>query len=230
MKAIIIAAGRGKRMQSLTSTAPKPMLLVAGKPLIEHIISSLPDQVDELFSIVGYLGDQIKNFCGDNFYGRSVTYIEQEKPLGTGHALKLCQPYINKEKFFVLNADDLFDKTSLERSLKHKLCLLVKEHENPERFGVVYTNEDGSIEKIIEKPAQPESNLVSTGIWLLDEKIFDTKYEVGAEPNGEYYLPKMITKLAVDYKIFVEQLAFWQPTSSPEDLLKAERALNKRTS
>ena len=81
MKAIIIAAGRGKRMQSLTSTAPKPMLLVAGKPLIEHIISSLPDQVDELFIIIGYLGDQIKNFCGDNFYGRSVTYIEQERPL-----------------------------------------------------------------------------------------------------------------------------------------------------
>jgi len=230
MKAIIIAAGRGKRMQSLTSNTPKPMLSVAGKPLIEHIISSLPDQVNELFIIVGYLGGQIKDFCGDSLYGRSITYVEQEGSLGTGHALKLCQSYINKEKFFVLNADDLFDKLSLENSLKHDLCLLVKEHENPERFGVVYTKEDGSIEKIIEKPAQPESNLVSTGIWLLNEKIFDTKYEVEAESNGEYYLPKMVTKLAADHKVFVEQLAFWQPTSSPEDLIKIERVLGERVS
>lgn len=230
MKAIIIAAGRGKRMQSLTLTTPKPMLLVAGKPLIEHIISSLPKEVDELFIIIGYLGEQIKDFCGGNFYGRSVTYIEQEKPLGTGHALKLCQSHINKEKFFVLNADDLFDQSSLARALNHDLCLLVKEHENPERFGVVYTNEDGSINKIIEKPAQPDSNLVSTGIWLLDERVFDNKYEIAPEANGEYYLPKMVTNLAADHNIFVERLDFWQPTSSPEDLLKAEKALTELVS
>jgi len=230
MKAIIIAAGRGNRMQSLTLTTPKPMLLVAGKPLIEHIISSLPKEVDELFIVIGYLGEQIRDFCGDSFYGRSITYIEQEKPLGTGHALKLCQSHINKENFFVLNADDLFDQSSLSRALKHDLCLLVKEHKNPERFGVVYINEDSSIEKIIEKPAQPDSNLVSTGIWLLDERIFDDKYEVAAEPNGEYYLPKMATKLAADHKMFVERLDFWQPTSSPEDLSKAEKALTELVS
>ena len=81
MKAIVLAAGEGRRMRPLTENIPKPLLQIQDRPLIEHIVERLPEEVDELIIVVGYLGEMIKQYCSDNFLGRPITYVEQSAPL-----------------------------------------------------------------------------------------------------------------------------------------------------
>src|SRR3989344_539802 len=90
MKAIILAAGEGIRMRPLTNNTPKPMLLLKGKPLLEHIIESLPKQVNEIILVVGYLHHQIHNHFHHFFEGFKIDYVIQSEKTGTYDALKLC--------------------------------------------------------------------------------------------------------------------------------------------
>jgi bifunctional UDP-N-acetylglucosamine pyrophosphorylase/glucosamine-1-phosphate N-acetyltransferase len=229
MKAVILAAGEGVRMRPLTLKKPKPLLEVGGKPLLYHLISKLPEEVDNLVIVVGYLGDQIKNYCGDKFLGRTVEYVEQENPRGTYHALSLCQPYIHGGKdnrFFVFYADDLLDETTIKKATEYELALIVKEVENPKRFGVVTLNDDGSIKEIIEKPENPQSNLALTNGLLLDYKIF--QYPPLSTVKGEYYLSTAVAEMAKHHKIMAIKANFWFPLGTPADLEKAEKIINQR--
>jgi len=228
MKAIILAAGEGIRMRPLTLETPKPLLKVGGKPLLEHIVSRLPDAVDELILVVGYRGGQIKDYCGDNFLGKKTQYVRQEKQLGTYHAVKLCEPLIEKnERFFVLCADDVHGKKGMENCLNFRYALLTAEVEDPRRFGVVRLNSDNSIVEIKEKPKNPFSNIVSTGFLLLDSEIF--KYKADVQINGEYYLTDVLFKAMKDgHKIFAVKSSMWLPIGYPEDIKKAEEALRER--
>ncbi len=99
MQAIILAAGEGTRMYPLTRHVPKPLVRVNGKggvrkSLVEHNIDLLPEEVTELIFVVGYLKEQIINYFGDEFNGRKVIYVDQKKPLGTGHAISLVHKHI----------------------------------------------------------------------------------------------------------------------------------------
>jgi len=227
MKAVIIAAGSGIRLRPLTLTKPKPLIEIAGRPIIDRIVSALPSEIDELVVVVGYLGDQLINHCGRNFFGRQVTYVWQKEQLGTGDALLTCRTQLGKEKFLVLNGDDLLGGEGLRRCLRYDFCLLVSQHAEPSRFGVVILNEDGSLREIIEKPVRPAGNLVSTGVWLFDERIFEEKYRPDREPNGQYYLTNMASKLTRNHKINIEEADFWQPITTPADLPLAEAACVK---
>ena len=222
MKAVILAAGKGTRLRPLTLDKPKPLVEVAGKTLLERTFNALPKEVDEVILVVGYLADKIKDFCGNNFCGRKVSYVFQKEQLGTGHALQLCAPHLQEEKFFVINSDDLLGKEGLRRCLKHDFCLLVDEHKEASRFGVISLREDGSIEEILEKPDNPLTNLVSTGVFVLDKRIFNYDYRAVKTLGGEYYLPRMVNKMAADHKIFTEKADFWFPIASSDDIIKAE--------
>ncbi|MFA5083829.1 MAG: nucleotidyltransferase family protein [Candidatus Paceibacterota bacterium] len=228
MKAIILAAGEGRRMRPLTLETPKPLLRVGDKSILEHIVSRLPDDVNELVLVIGYMGERIKDYCGDNFLGKKTQYVLQEKPLGTYHALKLCESLIGKnERFFVLCADDIHGKKGMDECLKHNYALLVAEVEDPRKFGVVRLNSDNSIAEIEEKPENPSSNVVSTGVLLLDSEIF--KYEADVHPNGEYYLTDALSKMMKDgHKIFGVKSTIWLPIGYPEDIKKAEEILRER--
>ncbi len=225
MKAVILVAGDGTRMRPLTLTKPKTLLEVSEKPLIEHIVRRLPDEVDEIIMVVGYLGRQIVDYCGDEFMGRKVRYVWQENKLGTYHALKICQPLIAQgERFFLLMGDDIHGKEGLKECLKYALGVLVQESDDPKKFGVVITNKDGSIAEFVEKPEIPPSNLVSTGAMLLDTHVFE--YEPEAHSNGEYYLTTAIAKMLKDgYRIYAVKSRLWIPIGYPEDLKKAETVL-----
>lgn len=212
-------------MRPLTENTPKPLLKVGDKTLLEHIISRLPNEVDEIIMVVGYLGQQIVDYCGENFLGRKMKYVWQEKKLGTFHALKLCEPHIEKgERFLMLYADDIHGAEGIKECLKYERALMVDEVEDPRRFGVVCVNDDCSIFEIIEKPESPPSNTVSSGVLLLDSKIFE--YEADRHPNGEYYLTDAIAKMLKDgHKFFAVKSSMWLPIGYPEDLQKAEEKL-----
>lgn len=227
MQCVIFAAGEGLRMRPLTLNIPKPLLKVAGKPILRHIAEALPLESDELILVVGYLGKQIQDFCGNEFLGRPVTYIWQEKKLGTANALKLCRPHLRGERFLVLNADDLHGRESLSACLRHERCLMVAEHDDPGRFGVVTLNADGTVFEIVEKPENPRSNVVSTGAMVLDNAIFD--YEPDLHPNGEYYLANMLDKmLKGGHRVAAVNTRDWFPIGSPQDLAAAEDFIAKK--
>jgi bifunctional UDP-N-acetylglucosamine pyrophosphorylase/glucosamine-1-phosphate N-acetyltransferase len=227
MKAIILAAGEGIRMRPLTLTTPKPLLKVGGKPILEHIVSRLPDEINELILVIGYLGQKIKDYCGNEFLGKRVRYVWQEKKLGTYHALKLCEPLIEKgERFLMLYADDIHGAEGIRNCLGHKCAIVVEEAEDPRKFGVVGLNSDNSISEIVEKPENPPSNFVSTGVLLLDSKIFE--YEADLHPNGEYYVTSAISKMLRDnHQIYAVKSTMWLPIGYPEDIKKAEEFLRK---
>lgn len=229
MKAIILAAGEGIRMRPLTLKTPKPLLKVGGKPILEHIVSRLPDEINDLILVIGHLGEQIKDYCGNEFLGRRVRYVWQKEKLGTYHALKLCEPLIeNGERFLVLYADDIQDTEGIRNCFDYERAIIVAKAEDPRKFGVVCLNNDNSISEIIEKPENPSSNLVSTGVLLLDSKIFE--YKADPHPNGEYFLTSAISKMINNgHQFFAVKSTLWLSIGYPEDIKKAEEFLGKIT-
>ena len=227
MKAIILAAGEGKRMHPLTKTRPKPLLNVCGKPLIEHLIDAIPPEVSELIVVVGYLGDQIKSFLGSNWRARPVTYVFQPVKLGTADALFLCKNFFEKgEQFLVLYADDLHSSETMANCVAlGKPCLSVVAVDNPQKFGVVTTDEGGRITRIEEKPEKPASNLVSSGVLVLDGRIFD--YPAPVSASGERYITDSIyAMIAEGHEFHAVHSRFWFPIATPQDLAKANTLRN----
>lgn len=224
MQAVILAAGQGKRMQPLTFERPKPLIEVAGKPLIEHVIDALPTEIDEVIVIVGYKGDMIKKHLGTSYGGHTITYVFQWMPAGTAHALSIARPFLSG-RFLLLNADDIHGAPALAEMVKHPLSLLVSPHPTPEKFGVVTKKADGTLDSIIEKPEQPVGNLVSTGAMVLDDRVFN--YDAPRHANGEYYITDPFGALAKDVPMHVIEQDLWIPVGCPEDIPKAEERLKK---
>lgn len=222
MQCVILAAGKGTRMRPLTEDKPKPMVSVDGQPLIEHVVSSLPEKINELVIVVGYKGEQIKDYCGDEFCGRPVRYVEQEDKRGTAHALFECKQHLN-DRFLVLNADDLVGQAALEKALEHDICMLSYRHEHPERFGVIALDENGHVSDIVEKPDNPPSNRVSTGAIVLDSRVFE--YELPLKRDDEHYLSDLMKNIIEDHDVTVVGDPHWHPVGYPEDIKKAEQFL-----
>lgn len=227
MKVVILAAGSGIRMRSRTSDTPKPLLKVAGKTLIEHTIDSLPDEVDQIIVVIGYLGGQIKKFLGKNFNGRKVNYIWQIKQLGTGHALSICRDLLYDGKFLVLYSDDIHDKGDIANLIKMDLGVLVKEVDDPRSFGVVELDDKKRVISLEEKPHNPKSNIVLTGPAVLDWRIFNYDQQKIAK-GREYYITDMLGDMIKECSVFAEFASSWIPIGCPDDITNAEKILGKK--
>jgi NDP-sugar pyrophosphorylase family protein len=226
MQCVILAAGKGTRMRPLTETTPKPLVKVAGQSLLDHIVGSLPSAIDELIIVTGYLGDQIRDHCGNTFHGRKVQYVEQTEQKGTAHALWQCKDLLSG-RFLFMFADDLHGKQDIARATSYKRSMLTLTTETPERFGIVVRNPDSTLAEIVEKPANPPSNLASTGVMVLDENIFSFD-PFAKETKGEYYLTDVIQEYAKEYPVAVVEQSLWIPVGYPEDIDRAERILKAR--
>jgi bifunctional UDP-N-acetylglucosamine pyrophosphorylase/glucosamine-1-phosphate N-acetyltransferase len=222
MQCLILAAGEGKRLRPLTLERPKPLVEVAGRPILDHIAEALPEAVTEIVLNIGYRGEQIREYCGDHWHGRKVEYSRQDHMLGTAHALT-CARDLMHGTFLVLPGDDLHGAKALAEAARHALAILVARSDHPERFGVVQQNADGTLRGILEKPEHPPGNLVSTGAMVLDERIFG--YKAPRADSGEYYLPDMLTQLARDCPVSVVEQDLWIPIGYPEDIGRAEARL-----
>ena len=225
MQCVILAAGKGTRLRPLTDNTPKPLVMVAGKPLIDHTIDALPSAIDELILVVGYLGDQLRAHFGSEYHGRKVTYVEQVEQKGTAHALWLCKDLL-KGRFLFMFADDIHGANDLARLTSYSRGLLAMPTKTPERFGIVVRHPDGTVADFVEKPAHPPSNLASTGPMVLDTHIFE--FEMKKETNGEFYLTDVVVEYADKYPMAVVEQELWIPVGYPEDITRAETILESR--
>ncbi len=222
MQCVILAAGKGSRLAPLTDEKPKPLVEVCGKPLLDHIVEALPTAITELIIVTGYKGEMIREYCGENFHGRPVKYVEQTEINGPAKALWLCEEMING-RFLFMFADDIHGADDLARAVSFSRSILATTSDHPERFGVLVRNPDGTIAKMVEKPEFPPSNLVATGPMVLDKNIFDYKPE--APINDEYFMPEVIMRYKEAYPIAVVEEDLWIAIGYPEDVEYAEKVI-----
>lgn len=181
MKAVIMAGGEGTRLRPLTSNAPKPMLPVANRPMMEHIIHLLKEHgFDEIVVTVAFLANHIKTYFGDGSeMGVSIRYADEPVPLGTAGSVGNARAFLD-ETFLVISGDvltdiDLGKVLQFHRDTGAVATIGLTPVENPLEFGIVITREDGSIERFLEKPTwgQVFSDTINTGIYVLEPEIFD---------------------------------------------------------
>ncbi|MCX6762433.1 MAG: sugar phosphate nucleotidyltransferase [Candidatus Moranbacteria bacterium] len=224
MQAVILAAGKGTRMRPLTYDIPKPMLPIKGRPVLEHTLSFLPEEIDEVIIVINYLGKHIKKHFGEEWEGRKIKYAFQKELNGTGGALHTCKNLV-KEKFLVVMGDDLYYKKDLEKMLGEDLAILAQEVDDPSRFGVLKTDEKGKLIEIVEKPKMEGTGLVSTNAFILNKKFFD--YDLVPVSDTEYGLPQTLAVMAKDYPVKVMRTTHWMAVGRPEDLEKAQTEIEK---
>lgn len=209
MQAIILAAGRGTRLQPLTDTTPKAMLLINGKPMLQIILEQIKSVgVTEVVIIVNYLKDHIITYFGDGSkMGLKITYVEQPELKGSADAIARAEKYITDKRFLVIACDSLFETDQLTRVLAHKSAdgvFTCKEvtYEQAKQLGVLFI-EGPRVTKIIEKPKDPPSRLANFSVYLLPREVFDACKKVQPGPRGEYWLPEAI-QLLIDRGMIFE--------------------------
>ncbi|KXK00107.1 MAG: Glucose-1-phosphate thymidylyltransferase [Parcubacteria bacterium OLB19] len=226
MQCVILAAGRGTRMQPLTNDTPKPLIKVCGKPILEHIVKALPKEIDEIILVVSYLKEQIQAFCGEEFLDRKVKYVVQDNPAGgTGDALFTTKSLI-RGRFLFMYADDIHGSEALKEVIKYPYAMLSHRSSEPEKFGVLELNDDNTLKAIYEKPKNPPSDLINIGGMVLDTDIFN--YQVKPSVGGEVLVTDMVTTFAKDHSVKVVEQSVWIPVGKPEDIAVAETILCPR--
>lgn len=240
MKAIIIAAGKGKRLMPITSSRPKPMIPLAGKPLLEHTILGLKAAgISEILLIVGYKEDIIRDYFGDgkeNFDLR-IEYITQDEQLGTAHAFGFAKNFANNEPVLFMYGDLLIEpkvyQEIVQKFNKNKVegIILLMEVKNPEEFGIISLNPNGFVEKIIEKPT-PEmnlGNLANAGVFIFESKIFQAIEKTEKSIRGEYEFTDSMEILINQFKGNIAGYTikdyFWSDIGLPWQFLDANSYL-----
>ena len=230
MQAVILAAGKGTRMKDLTKDTPKPMLLVNGKPVLEHIFENLPQEIDEVILVVGYLQEKIRAHVGSNFKGRQVQYIEQENLNGTYGALLQAKPLL-KDRFLVMNGDDICLREDIAAcAASSDWAMLVQEVDDLGSTGKIVLDEHGYVGAILEKELYGGggAGLANTAnFFLLDTRIFNYPPVLRPKSDTEYGLPQTVVQAAKEIPIHPIHAHAIIRLTDPQDLMKAEDALKK---
>lgn len=215
MQAVILAAGKSSRFWPLNQKH-KCLFKIMGKPLLCYTLESLKNVgVKEIIIVQGIKKDiegEMKKYL---FSGLKIGYAIQKTPSGTGDALFAAKDYL-KEKFLVLNGDDFYGSESIKKCLTKFPAILVKKTQNPLDFAVVLSKRN-FIEKIIEKPKKPLSNLINMGCYFIPKTILREKIKKSS--RGEYEIVDYINCLAKKTKVFFIQGRNWFPLNYPWQLL-----------
>ncbi len=234
MKAIIPVAGVGTRLRPHTFSYPKVLLNVAGKPIIGHIMDKLVDAgIDEAIVIVGYLGNMVEEWLTAN-YSIKFTFVNQPERLGLAHAIWMCRSFVNEEEpLLIILGDTIFD-VDLGPVLKSPCSTLgVKEVDDPRRFGVAVMGE-GKIEKLVEKPDTPISNLAIVGLYFLHKAAplfsrIEHLIEQNITTKGEYQLTDALELMIEDGERFTAfPVHGWYDCGKPETLLATNETLLRK--
>lgn len=235
MKAIIPAAGLGTRLRPLTYTRPKPVLRVAGQPIIRHAIETLVAAgITEIGVVVSYITRVEIQHAVRLVQGAQITLIDQHEQLGLGHAVLTAREWVGDSDFCVYLGDNLFEfgaQPFVERFQAERPSALIAlvEVADPTAFGVAEL--DGErIVRLVEKPKVPPSNLAVAGLYCFTPEIFEVLEGMPPSARGEYEITDGIQGLIERGQAVLGQRVkgWWKDTGRPADLLDANRLLLER--
>ncbi|HET6681519.1 MAG TPA: nucleotidyltransferase family protein [Gemmatimonadaceae bacterium] len=234
MKVIIPLAGKGTRLRPHTHITPKPMLKVAGKPVMQYVLDDVNalGNVEQIIYITGHLKEKVESFARAATSIPSV-FIEQRVQDGTAGAVALARPHVDQPVLIVF-VDTIFDAdlSVVSRSDSDGI-IWVKEVEDYQRFGVVVTNEQGHMTRIVEKPDTPISRRANIGLYYIRnwQLLYEGIDHVLQQPKnkGEYYLTDAFQYM-IDHgaRIDVVDVEGWYDAGKVETLLETNRAMLER--
>jgi NDP-sugar pyrophosphorylase family protein len=242
--AVLLAAGRGTRLGELTARTPKPMLEIAGAPLLAHLVRALAVAGICKFTIVtGYLGDQVERWCAR--YTRenpalAITTVSQRDLNGTAGAMLAARDSVAGEARFIFGwGDVLMDRASYGRFAARAaeddfdLLLAVNRMKDPWRGAAVYLSPDMRVERLVEKPAEGASTTQwnNAGLFASGQIIFDYTAWLRPSPRGELELPQAIAAMIGDGRVVraLDIRGFWSDIGTPHDLEVARKRFRPRT-
>lgn len=231
MKVIIPLAGKGTRLRPHTYVTPKPMLRIAGKPVMDYVMDDVKrvGGVEQVVYVTGHLKEKVEAHARDSI-GLPAVFVEQAVQDGTAGAVNLARPYVDGPVLIIF-VDTIFDADlSVIHSTDADGIIWTKEVEDYQRFGVVVTDADGNMTRIVEKPKDPISKRANIGLYYVRnwQLLYEGIDEVLRRPTnkGEYYLTDafqyMIDRGA---KIRVVDVAGWYDAGQPDTLIETNRTM-----
>ena len=193
MQALILAGGEGTRLRPLTSTFPKPVVPLVGRPFISYMLEWLRHHgVEDVILGCGFMADRVRSVLGDGSgLGIRLRYLEEPRPLGTGGALKFAEDLLD-ERFFMLNGDVLadFDLTAqleAHERVGAQATIALVPVDDPSAYGLVRMGPDGAVSAFVEKPApdQMDTNLINAGAYILERSVLDGMAPAGTNVSIE---------------------------------------------
>ncbi len=230
MKGLILSGGTGSRLYPLTFSNAKQLIPLANKPILFRVIEAIRDAgITEIGIVVGSTAKRIRDAVGGGSrWGVDVTYIQQDKPLGLAHAVKVSQPFLGDERFVMFLGDNVIEGgisplIAQFADSKWNSQIVLTKIEHPEQYGVAELGEDNRIVRLVEKPKVPPSNLALVGIYMFDHHVFQAVNAIKPSWRGELEITDAIQWL-VDQNFAVHPYihrGWWIDTGAPGDLLEA---------
>ncbi len=233
MKGLILSGGRGTRLRPITYTSAKQLVPVANKPVLFYGIEAMVEAgIRDIGIVVGDTQAEIRAAVGDgSAWGVSITYIEQEAPLGLAPAVLIAEPFIGRDSFVVYLGDNLLNK-GIQPFVQRFVCerpaaqILLAHVPDPQMFGVAELHE-GKVVRLVEKPAEPKSDLALVGVYMFSPDVFDSVRRVRPSFRNELEITDAIQDL-IDRGLTVTPHivdGWWKDTGKLEDLLEANRLI-----
>jgi len=240
VKAIILAAGKGERLFPLTATRPKPLMPVAGRPVISYVVEALKSVgISEVVVVVNYMKDMVKSYFSAE-RGLKVHFVEQSQTLGTANAILCAREHIDGD-VLVIYGDLYVEASAVENLVKEyeskKPDLLVAScyMEKPQQFGLLKVSDNGSVVDVVEKPEEPVPGYINAGIYIFNEEMLKYLEKTPLNPERSQYEFTDTMKLVINdgrsilhYPLSHDE---WLDIGRPWDILEAnKRALSKMQS
>jgi mannose-1-phosphate guanylyltransferase len=225
VQALILAGGEGTRLRPLTSTIPKPVVPLVGRPFISYMLEWLRGHgVDDVILGCGFMADRVRDVLGDGSgLGISLRYLEEPRPLGTGGALKFAEDLLD-DRFFMLNGDVLTDLDLTAQLESHertgaRATLALVPVDDPSAYGLVRTGPDGAVTEFVEKPGPEEvdTNLINAGAYILERSVLDGMPPAGTNVSIERdVFPTLVGRGLHGY----EASGYWLDIGTPDRYLQ----------
>jgi len=225
VQALILAGGEGTRLRPLTSTIPKPVVPLVGRPFISYMLEWLRGHgVEDVILGCGFMADRVRDVLGDGSgLGISLRYLEEPRPLGTGGALKFAEDLL-EDRFFMLNGDVLTDIDLTAQLEAHertgaRATLALVPVDDPSAYGLVRLDADGAVNAFVEKPGpeQTDTNLINAGAYILDRSVLDGMPPAGTNVSIERdVFPTLVGRGLYGY----EANGYWLDIGTPDRYLQ----------
>ncbi len=231
MKGLILSGGKGTRLYPLTYTRAKQLIPVANKPILFRVIEAIRDAgIEEIGIVTGDTGPEIREAVGTGErFGVKIVYVAQEAPLGLAHAVKISQPFLQEDRFVMFLGDNVIQGgispliADFANHAEWNSQIVLTRVEHPEQYGVAQLTPDGRIERLVEKPKVPLSDLALVGIYMFDHHIFEATAAITPSWRGELEITDAIQWLVEHgYQVYPHiHTGWWIDTGRPDDMLTA---------